>query len=205
MDELDGTSRTALHWATHSQDTNSMETLLLCRADPDIGDKDGTNPLHIAACVGFRAGIELLLTAGANIERRDRIGNTPLYRAGIESQIDAIRLLLDAGADQCAPSFLNETPISYATYANQEEAIQLLRNGGCPLDNVDEWGYTYLLDVTFMDCHSLLPKFPIDEVSNTVRLPDEKKPVAYCGSQLHHLHHRNFAELKTKRRGSIRC
>jgi hypothetical protein len=174
VNEYDGTNRTALHWATHFQDRKAMEALLLCGADPNVGDGDGTTPLHVAASVGFCDGIQLLLSSGADIEGRDRMGTTPLYRAVIEATNDAIPLLLNAGADPQAHNLMSETPMSYATYAENNEAIQLLRSGGCPLENVDVWGYTTILDNVFIDCHTVLSVFPFSEVSNAVRINDGK-------------------------------
>lgn len=138
--------------------------------------------MHIAASAGFCGGMNLLLSAGADMERKDRMGKTPLYRTAMGGQTGALQLLMLAGADPCAQNHVGETPISRATYAQQSQAIQILRDNGCSFNNVDQSGFTYLLDAVFSDCHAILDAFTITEVDNAAVINDGRSALHLAAS-----------------------
>ncbi|CAM9540540.1 unnamed protein product, partial [Laminaria digitata] len=61
---------TPLRRAVHSQYVAISKVLLLAGADPDLRDRRGTSPLHVAACTGCGEILADLLKAGAEVGPR---------------------------------------------------------------------------------------------------------------------------------------
>jgi ankyrin repeat protein len=63
--------------------------------DPNLRDRDGFVPLHLAAQQENVEVVEVLLEAGGTVDAVNKYGNTPLFVAAFNSQGrgDVIRLL----------------------------------------------------------------------------------------------------------------
>jgi len=102
-----GTRNTLLHLAVlenanDKQTANRLEILrqLLTagKMSPDVQDKYGHTPLHIAALEGSLQATEILLEHGAKFEELDRFGRTPLIIASKFGNLDVALVLINAGA-----------------------------------------------------------------------------------------------------------
>jgi ankyrin repeat protein len=76
-----------------------VRRLIRAGLSPELADKEGSRPLHLAAAENDESWIAGLLAGGAQIDARDAHGATPLLRAAQRCQARAIYQLIDAGAD----------------------------------------------------------------------------------------------------------
>lgn len=174
IDEVDSFGRTALYWASKTDQTSVVQKLLLHGADPRISDRNGATPLHIAAGLGIVECVETLVASGAIIEAKDRLGGSPLHYACANGQLRTIRSLLYHGADCDAQNFLGETSILYAIHARQIEAVQTLVSCGASLQAVDTWGYIPVLDAAFTDSHEALGLLLLKQPNLGTRVSTER-------------------------------
>ena len=76
-----------------------LEILLNYRADKEVIDEDGHNPLHCAAQCGYLEIVKILIDNGANVNARSNLGDNPLDRAASRGDLAILKLLLDSGAE----------------------------------------------------------------------------------------------------------
>ena len=83
MNQADNNGRTALMWATKSDDAGCVRLLVNSGADVNKADKDGTTSLTLAVTNGHYESVNLLLK-GADVNATDSYGNTALmFAAGM--------------------------------------------------------------------------------------------------------------------------
>jgi ankyrin repeat protein len=156
VDDTDSFGRTPLYWAATLGSAETLETLLLNGANPQLSDFNGSTPLHRAASTGCITSIKYLLRSGAEIDARDRHGFTPLTYACAQGQAEAIDFFLQHGVSIDSTNYVGETPIYMATHAKRPEVVQLLAERGASLEWSDKWGYDPLLDAVVLDSHEAL-------------------------------------------------
>ena len=94
----DGT--TALHWAAHWNDVETVNLLLRAGANAKAVNRYGATPLSEAVSAGSAAMIQALLNAGADPKTlTTEDGETVLMTAARAGNVDVVRILLDRGAD----------------------------------------------------------------------------------------------------------
>lgn len=110
------TNGTALHIVTERRDLVWIRFLLAQRADPNLGDRDGSTPLMIAANLGFVDGIQALVAGGARINQANGRGETALHFAVQRRDVNTVRALVEAGADpELQDSVAGKSPRDYAS------------------------------------------------------------------------------------------
>ncbi len=88
--------------------------------NPDIlRDKNGDNPLHIAARMDANTIAEKLIECGADIHQPNEDGDTPLHIAARHENFSMLSLLVDKGAKVLVPNKKGETPIDIVIAADQ--------------------------------------------------------------------------------------
>jgi ankyrin repeat protein len=122
----DGT--TALHWAAHWNDLESVNLLLGAGANAKAANRYGATPLSEAAALGNAAMIEALLKAGADPKTLTTAdGETVLMTAARAGNADAVKVLLDHGADVNArESYKGQTALMWAAAEHHPEVVKLL-------------------------------------------------------------------------------
>ena len=101
--------RTAIHNAAKDGAAQNLADMLQAGGKPNVQDRDGNTPLHLASMGSFSsvftdhaAAVRVLLQHGANLHRTNDAGETPLHVAthtGVGSaHADVIKALLAAGA-----------------------------------------------------------------------------------------------------------
>ena len=99
--------------ATANRSYAAAIALLDGGADPNVADRTGSTPLHVAAQAGALDLVKKLLAKGAELNvrttRRDAGGSgvfrpaageqTPLLLAARNNHVDVMRALIEAGAD----------------------------------------------------------------------------------------------------------
>ena len=127
--EPDGT--TALHYAVHRGDLDTVETLLAAGARVDAVTRYGVRPLALAAENGDAAVVRRLLAAGADPNGSQPGGETALLTAARTGDAETIRALIAQGADVDArEEKRNQTPLMWAAVAGNADAITALVAAG---------------------------------------------------------------------------
>lgn len=127
--EPDGT--TALHYAAHRGDLETVGTLLAAGAHVDAVTRYGVRPLALAAENGDAAVVRRLLTAGADPNGSQPGGETALLTAARTGDTETIRALIAHGADVDArEETRSQTPLMWAAVNGNAAAITALVAAG---------------------------------------------------------------------------
>ncbi|MGA2879548.1 MAG: ankyrin repeat domain-containing protein [Bryobacteraceae bacterium] len=126
----DGT--TALHWAAHWNDSETVGVLLKVGADAKAANHYGATPLSEAAALGNATIIEQLLKAGADPNTRTTAdGETVLMTSARAGNLDAVKALLGHGADVNAKeAYRGQTALMWAAAERHAEVVKLLLQHG---------------------------------------------------------------------------
>ena len=81
LDVWNAAGKTALFFATSSDNTDGVQFLLQSGADIDIVDSLRNTPISEAAAIGSPNVVRMLLNYGAEFDSLNKFGHTPLYRA----------------------------------------------------------------------------------------------------------------------------
>src|SRR5436190_23984433 len=99
----------------------------------NIGDADGTRPLHWAVRADETEIADLLLKAGADANAQNRLGVTALYLAAVNGNAAIIRNLLDHGSNANQVEKTGETVLMVAARSGSADAVKaLLEHGAKP-------------------------------------------------------------------------
>ena len=128
--QADGT--TALLWAVHWNDVETVKLLLRAGAKPAATNRFGASPLSEAATSGSAELIAALLDAGADAKAVSTAdGETVLMAAARAGNVDAVRILLDRGADVNARErYKGQTALMWAAAERHPAVVTLLLERG---------------------------------------------------------------------------
>lgn len=122
---------TALHWAAHWDDLETVKLLLSAGAKAEASNRYGVTPLHEASTVGNVAMVEALLKAGANPNAGYGAGETPLMTAARTGNTDIVKLLIAHGAEvNAAEEWRGQTAVMWAAVENHAQVARLLIEHG---------------------------------------------------------------------------
>ena len=83
-----------LHQAVKFKKLDVVKALIMKgKADPNLQNRDGDTPLHLAANLELLKMVEALLAGGAKLDIPNRGGNTPLKRAKVSGNKEIIALM----------------------------------------------------------------------------------------------------------------
>ena len=118
---------TALHWAAHWDDPDTLDLLIRAGANVNATNELGATPLWIASAQGSAAMVERLLNAGANPNVALLEGETPLMAASHAGSVQAVKSLLAHGADVNAKERLRgQTALMWAAAQEHRDVVQAL-------------------------------------------------------------------------------
>jgi uncharacterized protein len=128
--QADGT--TALQWAAHYNDLDTVTLLLKAGADAKAANRYGASPLSEAAALGNAVVIEKLLQAGADPNTRTTAdGETVLMTSARSGNLAAVKALLSHGADVNAKeAYKGQTALMWAAAERHPEIVKLLLEQG---------------------------------------------------------------------------
>ena len=125
----DGT--TALHWAAHRNDGETVDLLIRNGAKTTATNRYGVTPLALAAENGNSAIIERLLVAGADPNGVLPGGETALMTTARTGDVAVVKTLLAHGADVNAQeSTRGQTALMWAAAAGNVDVIRVLVEAG---------------------------------------------------------------------------
>ncbi|MGD8440363.1 MAG: ankyrin repeat domain-containing protein [Holophagae bacterium] len=138
----DGSSYTALHWASIRAHWRIVAELVAAGAPVNAVGADGGTPLHWA-CHHDRADmVALLLDAGADVTVQNRWGRTPLHVAARRGHPQVAALLIAHGADPNVTTREGWTPLHVARMSDHPDLVELLIAAGADPAATDVDGRT---------------------------------------------------------------
>ncbi|XP_046462731.1 uncharacterized protein LOC124208913 [Daphnia pulex] len=125
VDDVDGDGLAALHRAALVSNVIAVKKLLEKGANPNIGDKWGYSPLHVAASFGKRTEIIDLILQAQNHVDDDKApdGSTALHYAAMESNEITAEHLIEKGADLYCRNNNGDTPLHVAVAGAKDMQI----------------------------------------------------------------------------------
>jgi ankyrin repeat protein len=122
---------TALHWASHWGDAESVKLLLAAGANAKTANRYGVTPLHEAVVITNLPIVEALLNAGASPNATYGAGETPLMSAARTGNTPIVKALIDRGAVvDTVEEYRGQTAIMYAVAENHPDTTKLLIDRG---------------------------------------------------------------------------
>ena len=141
-----GDGATALHWAAHRDDPETVTSLIEAGADVDAQDDHGVTPLSLASLNGSLSITALLLDAGATVDLARATGETPLMTAARVGSIDVVRRLVEHGADVgAAETSRGQTALMWAIAEGHTPVARMLVEVGGGVTTRTTGGFTPML------------------------------------------------------------
>ena len=119
-----------------------VQWLLSRGANPNVRDKYGWTPQHLAASHGHAEISRLLLQYKADSNAQHQFAGTPLEVASYGGRVNVARLLIEHGADVNAWDSNRGTPLHSASKKGWAEVVRLLVEHGANIDAEDGDGRT---------------------------------------------------------------
>ena len=118
---------TALHWASHWDDMESVDLLLKAGANVNAKNEYDITPLDLAVENGSLPMVTRLLKAGASVKPATITGETPLMTAVRVGSVPVLNALLSAGANVNAQGGGREqTALMWAVEQHAHDVVQVL-------------------------------------------------------------------------------
>jgi len=137
---------TALHWAVHWDDAESVDLLIRAGANVNAKNDYSATPLSLACTNGNAAIVEKLLSAGANPNTAAPSGETPLMRCARTGNTAAVKALLARKADVSAKdNERGQTALMWAVAEKHPAVVQALISGGADVRARSTGGFSPLL------------------------------------------------------------
>jgi ankyrin repeat protein len=128
VDASQADGMTALHWAAHRDDLDTVRLLVTARVA--VTNHFGVTPLSLACQNGSTAMVELLLERGADPNTVVRGGETVLMTAARTGKPGPVRALLARGAEVDAKERRGQTALMWAAADGHAEVVELLLRAG---------------------------------------------------------------------------
>jgi ankyrin repeat protein len=126
---------TALHWAAHWNDLETVKLLIGAGANAKAANRYGVTPLHEACTVANVSMIEALLKAAADPNAAFGEGETPLMTAARTGNVEAVKLLFAFGAKvDVREGFRGQTALMWASAENHAAIVRTLVEVGADVN-----------------------------------------------------------------------
>lgn len=133
---------TALHWATHNDDTELVGRLLEAGASVDAVNAYGVTPLSLACQNGNGTIVQQLLDSGADPNKPLLGGETPLMTAARTGKLAPVTELIRHKADVNATERRGQTALMWAAAEGNLQTVDALLNAGADPDVQLRLGFT---------------------------------------------------------------
>lgn len=130
-----GDGSTALHWAAHWDDLETVGLLLDAGANVNAVTDLGISPLWAACEVGGERTVEMLLAAKANANAVASDGVTALMMCSKTGSTKAVKALLEGGAIvNAAEKIRHQTALMWAVAEKHPDIVRALLAGGADVN-----------------------------------------------------------------------
>jgi len=137
---------TALHWAVHWDDAESVDLLIRAGANVNAKNDYSATPLSLACTNGNAAIVERLLAARANPNSTEPSGETPLMRCARTGSAAAVKSLLARKADLTAKdNERGQTALMWAVSQKHPDVAKALIEAGADIRAASKGGFTPIL------------------------------------------------------------
>ena len=116
-------------------DETKSRKLLDNGVSPNIVDRFGRTPIHVAALKGRQEMCKLLHQYGADLNLAEENGESPLNIAAKERQHEVVHYLLDAGADPNIADKSGVTPLYHMCREGDADMVDLLIGHGADVNS----------------------------------------------------------------------
>jgi len=121
----------ALHYAAMHNRLVVVKELLANKADPHVGDFQGTTPLHHALGYGNVSAAELICAAGGSLTKANDKGDTPIEYAMAHCSLTSARFVIKQNNNNInATDHFGSTLLHYAAFKNKLDVAQWLVEQG---------------------------------------------------------------------------
>jgi serine/threonine-protein phosphatase 6 regulatory ankyrin repeat subunit A len=158
-----------------------MPLLSTYGADPNIRDRWGNLPLHIAAEQGISLLIHPLVEAGNDLNEQNSSGSTALIEASNGSHEQAVQALLDLGADTtiCSKEY-QWNPLHVASFIGSKAVVDMLLQETPESMTPDVFGNT-TLHIAALKNHFEVVRLLLESGADvTVKNNREETPLHYA-------------------------
>ena len=153
VNAADPDGSTALHWAAHQDDLETVDLLIRAGGKVNAATDLGVTPLWLASENGRSAMVARLLKVGANPEVPLLSGETPMMVAARSGYPEIVEQLLAKGANVNAKSSRGQTALMWAVAQHHPEVVKvLLAHHADPGIRSDAWS-----EVMAVPPHGYLP------------------------------------------------
>ena len=137
---------TALHWAAHWDDAESVELLIRAGANVNAANDYGVTPLLLASLNGNASVVAALLRGRANPNLASSTGDTPLIAAAKSGSRQSVLTLLRGGAEiEAKERAVGESALTVAAAEGHGEVVQVLLEAGADVHARSLTGFTPLM------------------------------------------------------------
>ncbi|GFU11199.1 ankyrin-3 [Nephila pilipes] len=176
---------TALHIAAERGQVDSVNLLIMKKADIESKNVFDMTPLHLAVDSGHLEVIKTLILKGAKVNSRDITDKTPLHNAALNGYKEIVKLLLDHQAEINASDLFHFTPLSNAALQGHLTVTEiLLQNNG--LINIDNDFKTNPLHLAARNGHYKLVKLLLSHGASIDRKDENMRTALHCCSNEGH-------------------
>ena len=137
---------TAILWAAHWDDHETVDLLLANGADVNAADDQGVTPLSRSCENASPTMVSKLLAAGADPDAAQANGLTPIITAAGTGGLQVVEALLAAGADvEARIEVTGQTALMWATAESHHDIMRALIAAGADTQASSHLGFTPLL------------------------------------------------------------
>lgn len=137
---------TALAWAVHHNDLESVDLLIRARANVSAANAFGVTPLYLACFNANPAVVGKLLQAGADPNSKLPSGETALMTASRTGNLEVVKLLLARHADvNASETKRGQTALMWALAENHPDVARELIARGADVQARTKSGFTVLM------------------------------------------------------------
>lgn len=143
VDERDTDANTALHWSAWFKLDSLLRWLLEAGAAPDIGNRQGETPVHMAAKSANAFALDLLSRNDRTLmSQRDRDGFTPFILCAQGDHCQLMEWMYFKGISVEEQDNLGRTALHWASYRGHRKTVQWLLSRSASIVHRDHEGTT---------------------------------------------------------------